>query len=165
MSQQFAAYPSLRGKTVLITGGAEGIGAACVESFWQQGSKVVFLDISESSAQKLLDKLRTSHPDLASSTPLPTFMQCDVTDLARLRTCAEEVVKNPSFGGAVDILLNNAASAGARTRVGTEQVTPESWDADVNVNLRHQFFLTQAVLPGMKAKGKGSIINLSLIHI
>ncbi|KAK5633819.1 hypothetical protein RRF57_009533 [Xylaria bambusicola] len=154
MSQQYATYPSLRGKTVLITGGAEGIGAACVENFWTQGSKVVFLDISESSAQKLLAALRTSHPEIEA--PLPTFMQCDVTDLDRLRACADEV-------GAVDVLLNNAASAGARTRVPTESVTPESWDADVNVNLRHLFFLTQAVLPGMRSKGKGSIINMGSI--
>ncbi|KAF2973548.1 hypothetical protein GQX73_g45 [Xylaria multiplex] len=158
MSQQYATYPSLRGQTVLITGGAEGIGAASVENFWQQGSNVVFLDISEASARKLLDQLRTSHPE--NRAPLPKFLHCDVTDLDRLRACAEEVVAEH---GAVDVLLNNAASAGARTRVPTEQVTPESWDADVNVNLRHQFFLTQAVLPGMKAKGKGSIINMGSI--
>ncbi|KAI1360003.1 hypothetical protein F5Y08DRAFT_60421 [Xylaria arbuscula] len=165
--QQYATYPSLRGKTVLITGGAEGIGAACVESFWLQGSKVVFLDISETSANKLLAHLCTAHPELVgtavSTTPIPLFLQCDVTDLARLRACVDEVVNNPLFGGAVDILLNNAASAGARTRVPTEEVTPESWDADVNVNLRHQFFLTQAVVPGMRAKGKGSIVNMGSI--
>ncbi|KAI1352277.1 hypothetical protein F5Y01DRAFT_280436 [Xylaria sp. FL0043] len=158
MAQQYATYPSLRGKTVLITGGAEGIGAACVENFWTQGSNVVFLDISTSSAEKLLNGLRTSYPDVTS--PLPKFLQCDVTDLDRLRACADEVI---AAHGAVDILLNNAASAGARTRVGTEQVTPESWDADVAVNLRHQFFLTQAVVPGMRAKGKGSIVNMGSI--
>ncbi|KAI0098759.1 hypothetical protein GGR51DRAFT_537396 [Nemania sp. FL0031] len=160
--QQFATYPSLRGRTVLITGGAEGIGAACVEMFWQQGAKVVFLDISEASAKKLLDGLRATYPDTSAQgpAPLPQFMHCDVTDLDRLRACAEAVVAEH---GAVDILLNNAASAGARTRVGTELVTPESWEFDVNVNLRHQFFLTQAVIPGMRAKGKGSIINMGSI--
>ncbi|KAI1185939.1 NAD(P)-binding protein [Nemania serpens] len=166
MSQQYATYPSLRGRTVLITGGAEGIGAACVEMFWQQGSIVVFLDISSTSAQKLLDKLGAAeHAGSSSSSqtppPLPTFMQCDVTDLERLRACADEVVA--AHGGAVDVLVNNAASAGARSRVPTDEVTPESWDADVNVNLRHQFFLTQAVLPGMRAKGKGSIVNMGSI--
>ncbi|KAI1752472.1 hypothetical protein F4782DRAFT_500263 [Xylaria castorea] len=158
MSQNYAAYPSLRGQTVLITGGAEGIGAACVEMFWQQGSKVVFLDISEPSSQKLLDKLRASHTEKQG--PLPQFKQCDVTDLERLRACAEEVVAEH---GAVDILLNNAASAGGATRVPTEKVTLASWDFDVNVNLRHQFFLTQAVLPGMRAKGKGNIVNMGSI--
>ncbi|KAI0506862.1 hypothetical protein F5B22DRAFT_433199 [Xylaria bambusicola] len=160
MAQQYATYPSLRGKTVLITGGAEGIGASCVENFWLQGSKVVFLDISTSSAEKLLASLRSTYPE-KSETPLPRFMQCDVTDLDRLRACAEDVVG--ANGGAVDVLLNNAASAGASTRVPTEEVTPASWDADVNVNLRHQFFLTQAVVPGMRSKGRGSIINMGSI--
>ncbi|KAI0444755.1 hypothetical protein F4803DRAFT_226951 [Xylaria telfairii] len=158
MSHNYATYPSLRGQTVLITGGAEGIGAACVELFWQQGSKVVFLDISSTSAQKLLEKLRAAHPE--NKTALPQFKHCDVTDLDRLRACAEEVVADH---GAVDVLLNNAASAGARTRVPTEKVTPQSWDEDVNVNLRHQFFLTQAVVPGMRGKGKGSIVNMGSI--
>ncbi|KAI0490157.1 hypothetical protein F4859DRAFT_463801 [Xylaria cf. heliscus] len=168
MPQKYAIYPSLRGQTVLITGGAEGIGAACVELFWKQGSKVVFLDISSTSAQKLLDKLRTSQPEgqgqgeeqQQQRGPLPQFKQCDVTDLERLRACADEVVAEH---GAVDVLVNNAASAGARTRVPTEQVTAQSWDADVNVNLRHQFFLTQAVVPGMRAKGRGSIVNMGSI--
>ncbi|KAI0905520.1 hypothetical protein F4823DRAFT_133188 [Ustulina deusta] len=158
MSQQYATYPSLRGLTVLITGGAQGIGAACVESFWLQGSHVAFLDVAADSAQELLDTLRASHPE--NRTPLPWFLQCDVTDLGRLRACADEVVARR---GAVDVLLNNAGAAGARSRVGTEQVTPASWDADVNVNLRHQFFLTQAVVPGMRARGKGSIVNVGSI--
>ncbi|KAI1820041.1 hypothetical protein F4861DRAFT_92493 [Xylaria intraflava] len=157
-SHKYATYPSLRGKTVLLTGGAEGIGAACVERFWEQGAKVVFLDISEKSALKLLDELRASHPD--NPNPLPKFMHCDVTDLDRVRACADEVIAEH---GAVDVLLNNAASAGARSRVPTENVTPEGWDTDINVNLRHQFFLTQAVVPGMRAKGSGSIINMGSV--
>lgn len=162
MSQRYATYPSLRGLTVLVTGGAEGIGAACVEMFWQQGSVVVFLDASSASAEKLLDRLRAAEEETPTptATPLPRFMHCDVTDLARLRACADEVV---AARGAVDVLVNNAASAGARSRVPTEGVTPESWDADVNVNLRHQFFLTQAVVPGMRARGKGSIVNMGSI--
>ncbi|KAI2620862.1 hypothetical protein GGS21DRAFT_388047 [Xylaria nigripes] len=155
---QYATYPSLRAQTVLITGGAEGIGAACVEQYWHQGSNVVFFDISESSAKKLIEKLRVSHPKNAN--PLPKFTLCDVTDLNRLRQCAEEVIAER---GAVDILINNAASAGVSSRVPTENVTRESWEFDINVNLRHQFFLTQAVLPSMRKKGKGSIINMGSI--
>ncbi|KAI1434657.1 hypothetical protein GGR50DRAFT_661041 [Xylaria sp. CBS 124048] len=159
-SHKYATYPSLRDQTVLITGGAEGIGAACVEMFWQQGAKVVFFDICEPSAARLLAKLRAAESATTNPGPLPQFVNCDVTDLERLRACAESVIAEH---GAVDILLNNAASAGARTRVPTEDVTPETWDADVNVNLRHQFFLTQAVVPGMRAKGKGSIANMGSI--
>lgn len=172
MSQQYATYPSLRGKTVLITGGAEGIGAACVEHFWRQGSRVVFLDISESSAKKLLDKLRdaadaeadTTSTSERSPTPLPVFLHCDVTDLERLRACADLAATQHSDTGAVDVLINNAASAGASARLGTESVTSATWDAEVNVNLRHQFFLTQAVAPRMRDSGRGgSIVNMGSI--
>ncbi|KAI0834677.1 3-oxoacyl-reductase [Hypoxylon sp. FL0890] len=151
----YATYPSLRGKTVLITGGAEGIGAASVELFSRQGSKVIFLDYSENSAKKLLDKIK----DIPGATQ-PSFMHCDVTDLARLKECAEKTLADH---GTVDVLLNNAARAGAGTRVPTAEVTPESFDHDVNVTLRHQFFLTQAVVPAMQKKGSGSIINMGSI--
>ncbi|KAI0010998.1 3-oxoacyl-reductase [Xylariaceae sp. FL0662B] len=160
---QYATYPSLRGKTVLITGGAEGIGAAAVELFCRQGSNVVFLDYSESSAQKLLDKLRSIRMDapvMTTTITKPTFLNCDVTDLDRLRACAEKVLADH---GAVDVLVNNAARAGAASRVPTVQVTPEAFDRDVHVNLRHQFFLTQAVVPAMQKKGSGSIINMGSI--
>ncbi|KAI1458852.1 NAD(P)-binding protein [Annulohypoxylon moriforme] len=153
--ENYATYPSLRGKTVLISGGAEGIGAASVELFSRQGSQVVFLDYSASSAQKLLDKIR----DIPGASQ-PQFLHCDVTDLDRLKECADTVLAKY---GSVDVLLNNAARAGALTRVPTEKVTPESWDADVSVNLRHQFFLTQAVVPAMRERGSGSIINMGSI--
>ncbi|KAI2466064.1 NAD(P)-binding protein [Annulohypoxylon bovei var. microspora] len=153
--EKYATYPSLRGKTVLITGGAEGIGASSVELFCRQGSNVTFLDYSETSSKELLDKIK----DIPGATQ-PTFLHCDVTDLARLKECAEKTLADH---GAVDVLLNNAACAGAKTRVPTVEVTPESWDQDVNVNLRHQFFLTQAVVPAMRKQGSGSIINMGSI--
>ncbi|KAI1376564.1 3-oxoacyl-reductase [Hypoxylon crocopeplum] len=153
--EKYATYPSLRGKTVLITGGAEGIGAASVELFCRQGAKVVFLDYSEPSAKKLLDKIK----DIPGATQ-PTFMYCDVADLAQLKECAEKILADH---GAVDVLLNNAARAGTTSRVPSVNVTPESFDEDVNVNLRHQFFLTQAIVPAMQEKGSGSIINMGSI--
>lgn len=161
---QFATYPSLRGKTVLITGGAEGIGAASVELFCRQGAHVVFLDYNADSAQKLIDKM-AGIPDATT----PTFMHCDVTDLPRLQQCAEAAIAGSASsgggggGGGVDILINNAGAAGRSSRVPTADVTPESWDRDVNVNLRSQFFLTQAVAPSMRKRGSGSIVNLGSI--
>ncbi|RYP08939.1 hypothetical protein DL764_001592 [Monosporascus ibericus] len=154
---QFATYPSLRDKSVLITGAAEGIGAASVELFCRQGSNVVFLDYNEESARKLTDKIA----GIPGATT-PTFMQCDVTDLDRLKECAEKAVA-ASPSGAVDVLVNNAGAAPKSSRVPTAEITPETWERDVNVNLRSQFFLTQAVVPAMQRKGSGSIINLGSI--
>jgi len=160
MNSHYATYPSLRNKVILITGGAEGIGAAAVELFYHQGSKVAFLDISEPSATALIEKLTTQQPPATSQLHPPTFHHCDVTDLARLLTVAEEIL---SHHGAVDVLINNAASAGGNARGPSLQVTPEAWDFDLNVNLRHHFFLTQAVVPSMQRQGSGSIINMGSI--
>jgi NAD(P)-dependent dehydrogenase (short-subunit alcohol dehydrogenase family) len=152
---QCASYPSLKGKNVLITGAAEGIGASAVELFCRQGCHVVFLDYSEESAKKLCDAIQK-----IDGATQPTFLYCDVKNLDQLRSCAEQTLEKL---GSVDILINNAASAGPSSRVPTVKVTPESFDADINVNLRHQFFLTQAIVPSMQKQGSGSIINMGSI--
>ncbi|ODA80477.1 hypothetical protein RJ55_03435 [Drechmeria coniospora] len=152
---QFATYPSLAGKTVLITGGAEGIGASAVELFSRQGSHVVFLDIAEASAEALCDRIR-GIPGAAQ----PTFLRCDVADLEQLKARAAETLER---FGQVDVLINNAGSAGPESRVPTSGVTAASFARDVDVNLRHQFFLTQAVVPSMQRRGRGSIINMGSI--
>ncbi|KAK6217719.1 hypothetical protein LQW54_003228 [Pestalotiopsis sp. IQ-011] len=152
---EYATYPSLRGKTVLITGAAEGIGAAAVELFCRQGSNVVFLDYSESSARQVLDEVES-----IAGAKQPKFLYCDVTDLDALKTCAEKAIAEH---GTVDVLINNAGAAGPTSRVPSSGVTPESFDLDVNVNLRHQFFLTQYIAPAMQKQGSGSIINMGSI--
>ncbi|KAF2160644.1 hypothetical protein M409DRAFT_70376 [Zasmidium cellare ATCC 36951] len=136
MSSSTAIYPSLRDKVVLITGGAEGIGAAAVKLFCRQGSKVVVFDIQRS------------------------FYFCDVTDLQQLNVAAHQVLGDY---GRVDVLVNNAAATGARSHLPSDEVTPLTWDMDVNVNLRHVFFLTQAVVPSMRSQRSGSIINMGSI--
>ncbi|KAL6853005.1 hypothetical protein ACO1O0_007554 [Amphichorda felina] len=150
-----ATYPSLRGKAVLITGGAEGIGASAVELFCRQGSRVVFLDFNEQAASELVGTIR----GIEGATE-PTFMFCDVTNLDQLRDCAQKTIEK---FGTVDVLVNNAGAAGPNSRVPTSGVTPESFDHDINTNLRHQFFLTQAIAPAMQKQRSGSIVNLGSI--
>lgn len=160
MASQRAIYPSLRGKTVLVTGGAEGIGAAAVELFCQQGSKVIILDISESSASQLIHQIEQKGSQTSMPAGTATFYHCDVTNLGRLKATAQRILDEQ---GPVHVLVNNAAAAGAKSRVPSVEVTPESWEFDVNVNLRHMFFLTQAIVPSMQKEGKGSIINMGSI--
>jgi D-xylose 1-dehydrogenase len=149
--QRFATYPSLRDQLVLITGGASGIGASLVEHFAAQGSRVAFLDIDRNSGEKLASELspKCAHP--------PAFLPCDLTNIDQLRSVITEV--EARFGN-FRVLVNNA---GNDTRHSIEEVTPEDWDRLIAVNLRHQFFAIQAVLPAMKKAGQGSIINLSSI--
>jgi NAD(P)-dependent dehydrogenase (short-subunit alcohol dehydrogenase family) len=148
---QFAVYPSLQDQLVLITGGATGIGASIVEHFALQGSQVVFLDVDQKNAEKLVAGLATK-----CSLP-PAFLNCDLTDIPQLR---EAVAKIEARFGTIRVLVNNA---GNDARHSIDEVTPESWDRSMEVNLRHQFFASQAVIPAMKRAGQGSIINMSSI--
>jgi D-xylose 1-dehydrogenase len=134
-----------------LPGGASGIGASLVQHFVSQGSQVVFLDIDSKSADQLVAGLSQScaHP--------PVFISCDLTDIAALRAA---IVAIEAKQGAVRVLVNNA---GNDARHSFESVTPDDWDRCIAVNLRHQFFAAQAVVPAMKKAGQGSMINLSSI--
>lgn len=153
MEQQseFATYPSLRNRVVLITGGATGIGEVLVESFTAQSAQVIFLDINDEAAQTLIDRL---FPTAAHA---PVYVHCDLTDSAQL---AEKLAEIIAHFGTIDVMINNA---GDDARHKTEDVTPEFWDRCTAVNLKHQFFASQAVIPGMKWQGRGVILNMSSI--
>lgn len=148
---QFASYPSLRDRTVVVSGGASGIGEKIVEAFAKQGAKVAFLDVQVDLALALTERLRREGHFA------PLFYRCDLTDIASLQECVRAI---SSQLGSIDVLVNNA---GNDTRHKLEEVTSESWDASIAVNLKHQFFLCQAVAPLMKQSGAGSIINMSSI--
>lgn len=146
----YATYPDLKGKRVVITGGGSGIGAELTTAFAGQGARVVFLDIAEEASREL-------EASLAGSPHAPRFARCDLTRLDELKSVFAAIEEE--LGG-VDILLNNAAND---DRHEIEDVTAEYWDSRMNVNLRHKFFCTQAVLPGMKERGYGVILNFGSI--
>jgi NAD(P)-dependent dehydrogenase (short-subunit alcohol dehydrogenase family) len=146
----YATYPDLRGKRVVVTGGGSGIGGELTTAFAAQGARVVFLDIAEEAGRQLEASLD------ASPTP-PKFVKCDLTDLDELKAVFAGIEEE--LGG-VDILLNNAAND---DRHEIEDVTPAYWDSRMNVNLRHKFFCTQAVLPRMKQQRYGVILNFGSI--
>ena len=147
----FARYPSLQGQVVLVTGGATGIGESLVTQFARQGSRVAFFDIQDAPARRLVQILT------AEGCPVPHYLHCDLTDVAALNRCVEAVV---GAWGAIHILVNNAANDQRHT---IEEVTPDSWDRSMSLNLRPQFFMIQAVLPAMRKAGQGSIVNMSSI--
>jgi D-xylose 1-dehydrogenase len=148
---RFAVYPSLRGRSVVVTGGASGIGECIVEAFASQGARVAFLDVQDDAAEHLAARIEA----LGQARPL--YTRCDLTDINALRETMAEVIAKL---GAVDVLVNNA---GNDLRHRIDEVTPEFWDRSLAVNLKHYFFMAQAVIPGMKAAGRGSIVNLSSI--
>lgn len=150
-TSQYATYPSLRGRRVLVTGGATGIGEAFVAGFAEQGARVAFLDIQDDAGAALSRRLA------AAGCVAPIYLHCDMTDVAAVREAVAQVTE--TLGG-LDVLINNA---GNDRRHRTEDVTPEFWDQSMAVNLRHQFFATQAAIPALKQSGVGSVINLSSI--
>jgi NAD(P)-dependent dehydrogenase (short-subunit alcohol dehydrogenase family) len=146
-----AHYPSLRDKRVIITGGGSGIGAGLVEAFVAQGARVAFVDVAEADSQALVARL-TPHAAHA-----PIFHHLDLTDLAALDVTFARLMDQLD---GIDVLINNAAND---DRHSIEDVTPAYWDQRMNVNLRHLFFAAQAVVPAMKAAGRGVIVNFGSI--
>ena len=147
----FARYPSLRGKTVFVTGGGSGIGAAIVESFVDQGARVAFVDIDEAASRGLCDAMRDQHG------AAPHFTRCDITDMPAMQAVIEQVGRDL---GDIGVLVNNAAND---ARHDWQDVTPAYWDDSIAVNLRHMFFAIQSVAPQMKRLGGGSIVNFGSI--
>ena len=139
----FATYPSLKGKTVFITGGASGIGAELVRSFAAQGASVGFVDLDEANSQTLSD-----------TSDAITYEICDLKDIKCLQ---DALAKLASRLGPATVLVNNAAND---DRHSWQNVTPAYWDDRIQTNLRHHFFAIQSVAPGMIAAGGGSIINM-----
>ena len=130
-----AIYPSLKDRSVFITGGGSGIGAALVRHFAGQGAKVGFVDIAADASRRLVEDIA------AAGDPQPRFIACDLRDIAALRAAIAEVGE---AHGPITVLINNAAHD---ERHRLEDVTVEYWDDRMAVNLRHQFFAAQAVWP------------------
>ena len=147
----FATYPSLAGRTVVVTGGATGIGAELVAHFVGQGCRVTFLDVNADAGAALVTSVERS----TGSAPL--FVRCDVKDVDALRAALTQAA-DPF--GPVQVLVNNAAND---ERHDVSEVSVEYWDQKMAVNLRAHFFGTQAVAPAMAAAGTGSVINLGSI--
>ena len=144
-----ATFPDLDGASVFISGGGSGIGAALTEAFLRQGAKVAFCQRSDASA--FVDEMETATGNR------PLFLPCDLTDLGQLKDVLSQAVE---AHGPVTVLVNNAAND---QRHKTLDVDADYFDWMMKVNQRHYFFAAQAVIPGMREAGGGSIINFSSV--
>ena len=145
MTYDTVRYHSLEGRTVLITGGASGIGEAMVTAFRAQGANVSFLDVDEKAGKATAEATGAD------------FHACDLTDIPALR---DAVAKVEARHGAVDVLVNNA---GKDDRHRMDEVEPDYWRRMLALNLDHQFFATQAVAKGMREKGRGSVVMMGSV--
>jgi NAD(P)-dependent dehydrogenase (short-subunit alcohol dehydrogenase family) len=142
-----AIYESLKDKTVLVTGGASGIGEAIVRAFVDQGARVGVLDYDQEACQRMTTSLRDAVHAL----------HVDVRDIPALQAGIENVRE---VLGPITILVNNAARDDRHTM---DKVTPEYWRERMANNLDHQLFAAQAVHHNMAAAGGGAIINMGSV--
>lgn len=150
-SDKLAHFPSLKDKSVFVTGGGSGIGEAIVSAFAEQGAHVAFVDIETTASEALCQRLA----DAGFSKPL--FRHCDIRDIPALQATMQAMAQEL---GDFDVLVNNAAND---QRHQWQDVTVDYWNDRIAINQRPMFFTCQAVAPGMQNKGGGSIINLSSI--
>ena len=139
----------LAGKTAIISGaaGARGIGFATARAFAAQGAKVAILDLDGKAAADAAGQLGTGHLGLA----------CDVT---KKSDCDRAIAEALKAFGRIDALVNNA---GVTQSVKIVDITPADWDRIQDVNLRGVLYLSQAVIPQMRAQKSGSIACMSSV--
>lgn len=146
---KFATFHDLKGKSVFITGGGSGIGAALTEGFLEQGAKVAFVQRSDATA--FCDEMEAKHG------VRPLFLPCDITDIDMLQGT---ISKAGEINGSIDVLVNNAAND---KRHSTQEVTEDFWEWSTAINLKAYFFACQAVARSMIAEGGGAIVNFTSI--
>ncbi len=144
-----ALYPDLGGRVALVTGGGRGIG------------KAIALVLAEAGADVAVNYRARADAAEATAAEIRRFgrraaaIQADVSVAAAVRALVDEVGEQL---GAVDILVNNA---GISEPCAIEELTEELFERTLTVNLKSAFLCTQAVLPGMRARGFGRIVNIS----
>ncbi|WP_336518377.1 SDR family NAD(P)-dependent oxidoreductase [Pollutibacter soli] len=134
-------------KTVIITGGAKGIGAACVKNFRRKNANVVILDIDEQGAE-----LASAADDHV------LFLKTDITVEAEVKNAIDYAAK--IFGG-IDVLVNNAA---IQYYARVTECTVEQWDKTFAVNVRGGFLCAKYAIPYMQNRGAGVVINMSSVQ-
>jgi NAD(P)-dependent dehydrogenase (short-subunit alcohol dehydrogenase family) len=139
-----ASFADLAGKVAIVTGGAQGIGLATVDAMVAQGMKVGVIDIDPDYSRALVARHGAG-------------IHLELADLRDAAAGTAAVLACLGALGPAAVLVNNAAHD---DRHRFDEIDVVYWDERMAVNLRHMFYVTQAVLPGMRAAGKGSIINL-----
>ncbi len=143
------AFPDLAARPVFITGGGSGIGAALTLGFLRQGARVAFVQRSDASAFCDDAERETGNR--------PLFLPCDISDMAALDQTIADAAR---AHGPARVLINNAAND---QRHDTLSTAPADWDRLMAINLKAYFFAAQAVIPGMRDAGGGSVVNLTSI--
>lgn len=134
------------GKSVVVTGGASGIGKATARAFMEEGAEATVMDISKTSCREFEEEM--NHIGLH-----PLVLNSDVTKYGDVTRAVSTVLKKR---GRIDVLFNNA---GILVEGTVEDVSEEQWDRIMAVNVKGVFLMSKAVIPTMLGQGKGAIVN------
>ena len=150
MQMNLTSLFSLKGKTALVTGGNSGIGEAMAMALGLAGAHVVLM-------ARRLDALEQAAAKLREQGVVVKCVPCDLADV----TVAQAGAAVALALGPVDILVN---AAGINLREPFAQITPDSWQTQINLHLSVPFFLTQAFAPAMAKRGWGRVINIASLQ-
>jgi NAD(P)-dependent dehydrogenase (short-subunit alcohol dehydrogenase family) len=141
----------IKGRVALVTGGSSGIGRAIAFCLAEAGAAVIHVARKE-------EALKEAVKDIEKVNGMAAYLTCDVSDMAALTELAE---KSASFFGTPDILVNGA---GVNMRQSWEDISSNSWDKQIDINLKAPFFLARHLIPAMKEKRWGKIINIASLQ-
>ncbi|MFP6569071.1 MAG: SDR family NAD(P)-dependent oxidoreductase [Dehalococcoidia bacterium] len=142
---------SFEGKTAIITGAAQGIGRAVALEFAERGANLLLADIQSAKVESVAAEIRASGSKA-------TATAVDVTDSNSVASMVELAI---SEFEQVDILVNDAGGSGTEGVLRIEEVSEDRWDAQVDLNLKGAFLCCKAIVPHMRRRGSGRIVNLS----
>lgn len=142
---------SIKGKIVIITASAEGVGKVTALRFSKEGAKVVICDIND-------EELKKTESEITSLGAEVLALHCDIGKIEDIDNLFDVTIKRFKT---VNILVNNAGIAGPTKPI--IEVEPEEWDLTLNVNLRGQYYCIKKAAPYMIEQGKGKIVNLSSV--
>lgn len=141
----------LEGRVVIVTGGGKGIGKVYAQEFARAGAKVVAADIDGAAAEAIASAITAANGEAIG-------VATDVADEASTLAMAQAALAR--FGG-IDVLINNASLMSVLPRRSWMEIPVSEWDAVMDVNLRGPFLCSRAVMPAMRQRGRGKIVNIS----
>ncbi len=142
---------TFQGKVALVTGGASGIGEACVQAFARGGAKVAVVDLNSELGDKLVNSIQEEGGEAV-------FLRVDVSDATAVAKMVDDTV---AAFGRLDIAVNNAGIGGESNPTGDYSI--EGWQKVIDVNLNSVFYSLRYEIPAMLKNGGGAIVNMASI--
>lgn len=142
---------NLKGKVAVVTGASSGLGRSAALAYAEYGADVAVLGIDT-------DKLDAVKEEIEKKGRKAIAIKCDVTNEEEVKSAVNQIIKEFSH---IDILLNNA---GVAVRGGVETLKEEDWDKSFNVNVKGMYLMSKYIIPGMKERKYGKIVNIASVN-